>query len=87
METLQEALDKSKAISEEIGNVLDAISAYQLGKADRPLTRQEWDEFQRRLGELHKEQLAIYQEINLLSKGAIHISKNGLKLSVRNKKC
>jgi len=86
METLQEALGKSKAISEEIGNVLDAMTAYQLGKAARPLTRQEWDEFQKRLGVLQKEQLTVYQEINRLSEGAIHISKNGLKLSIRNKK-
>lgn len=86
METLQEALEKSKVISEEIDNVLNAMTAYQLGRADKPLTRKELGEFQKRLGELRKEQLAIYQEINRLSNGSIHISKDGLKLSIRNKK-
>jgi hypothetical protein len=86
MNTLQEAIEKSKSISNEIGEVLDTMNQFQLGQKGRLPTKQEWDELQMRLDELEKTRRENYEEINRLSNGAIHISKNGTKLTIRKKK-
>lgn len=86
MESLQEALNQSAQISEEIGNVFDLLIGYHDGHIiDRP-TGKELTELKKRYADLRKQRLEIYQEINRLSKGAIHISKNGNRISIRNNK-
>lgn len=86
MDTIQEALDKCKEITEEIGDVWDSIVGFHAGKIIERPSREHLAELQKRFNDLHKQRLEIYQEINRLSNGRVRISKDGTKITFRNPK-
>lgn len=84
--TLEEAIEKSKELTDELGKLLDLMLVARLGKAEKQPTKKEWDELFRRVEEIEEQRNAVYQEMNRLSNGAINISKHGTRLNIRKPK-
>ncbi|MEL7591763.1 MAG: hypothetical protein AAGU17_10785 [Anaerolineaceae bacterium] len=77
MNTLQEALDKDKAIGNEIGEILDKLIAFRTGKDNTPLSASDVKGFLVKIETLQKKRAHNNIEIESLSNGMIHFKRGG----------
>lgn len=83
--SLEEALEKSNELSDELRLIVNFMVAVRLGEVEKQPTRKEWDDLCRRAQEIMNQRNSVYQEMNRLSNGAIQINEYGTRLTNRKR--